>query len=66
MRPDEKRDHLTRALLQPIRIFLSDGSLYDVGHPEIVAVSRRAVVIGPHVGNDRLPERFARPVVTST
>jgi len=40
MRPYETKAHLTKAPVQPIRIVLSDGSFYDVGHPEIAAVSR--------------------------
>ncbi len=59
MRPNEIRAHLTKAPFQPIRIFLSDGSFYDVRHPEVAAVSRTEVVIGLQVGDDRLPERFA-------
>ena len=59
MRPNEIRVHLIKAPFQPIRIYVSDGSFYDVRHPEVAAVSRAEVVIGLRVGDDRLPERFA-------
>ena len=59
MRPDEIRAHLHKRPFQPIRIFVSDGSSYDVRHPEMMFVTRREVVIGLDAGDDRIPERSA-------
>lgn len=50
---------MRRAPFRPIRIYVSDGSFYDVRHPEIAAVNHTEVVIGLQVGDDDLPERFA-------
>ena len=57
MRPDEIRAHLRREPFRPIRIYISDGSSYDVRHPELMFVSRAEVVIGLDAGDDELPER---------
>ena len=57
MRPDEIRGHLRREPFRPIRIYISDGSSYDVRHPELMFVSRAKVVIGLDAGDDELPER---------
>ena len=59
MRPDRIRACLRRQPFQPIRVFVSDGSYYDVRHPGLMVVSRTAVVIGPGVGDDQLPETLA-------
>ncbi|MFQ5493787.1 MAG: hypothetical protein ACE5EX_00235 [Phycisphaerae bacterium] len=59
MRANEIQSHLRKTPFCPIRIFLSDGSSYDVRHPEMAAVSRAEVVIGLQVSEDDLPERFA-------
>jgi hypothetical protein len=57
MRPDEIRTHLRRQPFRPIRVYLSDGSHYDVRHPELALVSRMDVVIAIDPGNDDVPER---------
>ena len=57
MRPDEIRAHLRREPFRPIRIYISDGSSYDVRHPELMFVSRAEVVIGLDARDDELPER---------
>lgn len=59
MRPDEIRAHLHKQPFQPIRVFISDGSYYDVRHPDLMLVSRSEIVIGLNAGRDRLPERNA-------
>ena len=40
-------------------MFLSDGSHYDVRHPDLMLVSRSEVVIGLDAGADRMAERNA-------
>jgi len=59
MRPDEIRAHLRKQPFRPIRIFVSDGSSYDVRHPESALVTRTEVVIALDPGNDDIPERSA-------
>lgn len=64
MRPDDIRAHLRREPFQPIRVYISDGSKYDVRHPELMMVTRTEVVIALDPGNDKIPEHkiFCDPV----
>ncbi len=59
MRPDDIRAHLRKQPFRPIRIYVSDGSSYDVRHPEMMFVTRTEVVIGLDAGDDDIPERSA-------
>ena len=44
---------------RPIRIYISDGSSNDVGHPEMMFITRSEVVIGLDLGDGDIPERSA-------
>ena len=57
MSPDRILDHLRRQPFRPIRIYLSDGSSYEVAHPELALVTRREVVIALPRAEGELPER---------
>ncbi len=46
MRPEELRDLLRTRPFKPLRIHLTDGSQYDIRHPEMVIVLRQRVDIG--------------------
>jgi hypothetical protein len=46
MRPDDVLRLLRARPFQPFRVFLSDGSQYDVRHPEMAIVSRSTVMLG--------------------
>ena len=59
MRPDEIRAHLRKQPFRAIRIYISDGSSYDVRHPELRLVTQTEVVIALDPGNDAIPERSA-------
>jgi hypothetical protein len=59
MRSEEIRGHLKRMPFRPIRVFVSDGSAYDIPHPDFMIVSRTEVVVALELGNDDMPERFA-------
>ena len=59
MRPQQIQAHLRKQPFVPFRLFLSDGSSYDVRHPEMAAVSRAEVVVGLDVHNGDVPDRFA-------
>jgi len=56
MRPTDIRAHVRRQPFRPIRIYLSDGSEYDVRHPEMMLVTRTEVVICLDLGEHDLPE----------
>jgi hypothetical protein len=57
MRPVEIRSHLRRQPFRPIRIYISDGSSYDIRHPELALVTRTEVIIALDAGDDEIPER---------
>jgi len=57
MRASELLVHLRRAPFQPLRIHLSDGSSYDVFHPEWMGVSTTVVFIAQPPEADGVPER---------
>jgi hypothetical protein len=56
MSPERIREHLRRTPFQPFRIWLSDGSSYEVRHPELALVTRREVVIAVRTAEAELPE----------
>ena len=64
MRPDDIRAHLRREPFQPIRVYVSDGSKYDVRHPELMLVTRSEVIVALDPGDDEIPEHkvFCDPV----
>jgi len=45
MRPDEIRAHIRKHAFEPIRVFVSDGSHYDVLHHDFMIVSRNEVIV---------------------
>ncbi|UCC32474.1 MAG: hypothetical protein JSU86_09365 [Phycisphaerales bacterium] len=57
MRADKIRSHLRKQPFRPVRIYVSDGSSYDVRHPELMLVTRTEVVIALDPGDDAIPER---------
>ncbi|MBI4718309.1 MAG: hypothetical protein HY763_10925 [Planctomycetes bacterium] len=59
MRLNEIRARLHRQPFVPVRVFVSDGSHYDVRHPDFMLLSHMEVVIGLDPGADRFPERNA-------
>jgi len=59
MRPEEILEHVRRRPFQPFRAFVSDGSSYDVRHPEMIFVTRTLVMVGLPDGDERLPARAA-------
>jgi hypothetical protein len=46
MRWEEVRDALRRTPFSSFRLFVSDGSAYDVRHPELCVPGRRSLFIG--------------------
>ncbi|MEK6798590.1 MAG: hypothetical protein AABZ12_06480 [Planctomycetota bacterium] len=59
MRADEIRAHVRRHPFQPIRVFVSDGSFYDVLHHDFMLVGRTEVIIGLSSSPDEFPDKKA-------
>ncbi len=58
MNPNENLAHLRRQPLEPMRICLSDGSSYEVRHPENALVTRTTVAIAVEPEDGELPKRM--------
>ncbi|HEY7424389.1 MAG TPA: hypothetical protein VH682_09195 [Gemmataceae bacterium] len=60
MPPADLLQALRKRPFEPFRIQVSDGSVYDVPHPELVLVGLGSAVIGiPAAGQTQLPyERY--------
>ena len=49
MRPEEVHAFLTRRPFMPFRIHLTDGTMYEVRHPDQCILTRSAIIVGiPH------------------
>jgi hypothetical protein len=57
MRPREILNHLRKGPFAPIRVHISDGAFYEVGHPETMMVTAREVIIAQPPEVDGVPER---------
>jgi hypothetical protein len=57
MHPENVRKHLKKSPFQAFRIHMSDGSSYDVPHPDFAFVTRTEVLVGIPADGDDLPER---------
>lgn len=45
MRPEDVRVHVATQPFRPFRIFMSDGAIFDVRHPEMCIIERSAVYV---------------------
>ncbi len=59
MRPSDIAAHTRKQPFQPVRVFISDGTSYDVRHPEMMMVGRTEVIIGLESTRDDVFDRFA-------
>lgn len=59
MSPDTLRQQVRKQPFEAFRVYLSDGSYYNVRHPEMIAITRRDVAIAIGPANDELPDRLA-------
>ena len=57
MRAEQIEFHRRAAPFQPFRVYLSDGSAYDVYDSQHMFVTHREVVIGLDPGPEHLPRR---------
>jgi len=46
MGPEQLRQLLRRQPFMPIRLFMTDGTTYDIRHPEMAFVTRSTVEVG--------------------
>ena len=53
IRPEDVREHLDKRPFEPFRICMSDGTQYEVRHPELCLLSRATLFVG--VPNPRKP-----------
>lgn len=56
MSPAKISEQLHREPFRPFLIHLSDGSSYEVRHPEMALVTRNTVAVAVDAGNADLPE----------
>lgn len=57
MRPSQLKEYVARRPFLPLRLYVSDGSYYDVRHPEAVMITQHDVGIGLGWTAEGLPER---------
>ena len=57
MRPIRIRDHLKTKPFRPIRVHISDGSSYDIRHPEMAYVTTTQVMIALKMSTEDLPDK---------
>ena len=58
MRPTQIRAHLRREPFRAVRIHISDGSHYDVYHPEMALVTATEIAIALETTAGELPQRM--------
>lgn len=59
MRPEELLEELRRRPFAPIRMHLTDGTVYDIPHPELIMVGRGKVLVGTAaIGQPGVFERY--------
>jgi hypothetical protein len=46
MRPEDILQFLRARPFEPFRIYISDGSTFDIKHPELAIVERSTVLVG--------------------
>lgn len=59
MRPDELLEEIRKKPFEPFRLHLSDGTSYEVRHPDMVMVGRgKVLVFTPASGQPGIFERY--------
>jgi hypothetical protein len=46
MRPEDLNNELKKRPFRPFRLYLSDGKVYEVRHPDLVVPGRSSVFVG--------------------
>jgi hypothetical protein len=52
------REMLSRRPFQPVRLTLSSGQFYEIGHPEMALLTRSDLLIGVDLAPDGVPAEF--------
>jgi hypothetical protein len=60
MTQNDLREAARRQPFEPFRVVLTTGEKYDIRHPDLIMVGRRAVIIG--IPSDEAPTVFDRTV----
>ena len=55
MRAEEIRKHLRASPFRPLRVFLSDGSVHEIPHPELATITLQYLTIGTNLREDGMP-----------
>lgn len=55
MRVEEIRERLRAQPFRPLRVFLSDGSVHEIPHPELAWLTAQHLAIGRNIRPDGLP-----------
>jgi hypothetical protein len=57
MHPTQIREHLRRQPFEPFRVHVSDGTHYDVRHPEMAFITARELFIAVKLAEENLPDK---------
>lgn len=49
---------LAKRPFQPFRLVMSSGKTYDVGHPEMVLLTKTDILVGIDIADDGVPAEF--------
>ena len=60
MTQDDLQDAARRQPFDPFRVILTTGAIYDIRHPDLIMVGRRAAIIG--ITNDPGGTAFDRTI----
>jgi hypothetical protein len=55
MRAEEIRQHIRAVPFRPLRVFLSDGSVHEIPHPELALISIQHLIIARNLRADGMP-----------
>jgi hypothetical protein len=59
MLPNEVREELRRQPFEPFRLYLSDGTTYEIRHPDLVMVGIQRLLVGvPAEGREGIFQRY--------
>jgi hypothetical protein len=59
MRPQDLKEELRRQPFDPVRLHLTDGTVYEIRHPDLVMVGRSKLLVGtPAEGVPGVFERY--------
>ena len=65
MPPEDIVEALKRKPFEPFRIYLSDGTVYDIRHPDLVMVGLESIVIGFAAPGERPEPLYGRYTIVA-